>query len=189
MEIKDKTVTFRSRENHLVEVRSINFGDAPLLVDIFDHMTSESRYRRYHQTLDHVSHDRVRQEAINIAQADPSTNWGLIAFTDLPDRQNVPIGAVRFVCTSPLEAEVAISIRDDFQNVGIGTHLTHMLADAARKKGLQRLIADIQNNNPAIWHVFNSLPYHVLRQPEGVNSNIVISLTSPRHLAGSIATG
>ena len=189
MKVKDKTVTFRSRADHLVQVRPMRFDDAPLLVDIFEHMTAQSRYRRFHQTLEHVNPDRIRQEAINIAQAETSSNWGLIAFADLPDRQNVPIGAVRFVRTAPYEAEVAISIRDDFQNVGIGTQLMHMLAEAAHKMGLQRLVADIQNDNPAIWYVFKSLPYHVHRLPEGVCSNIVISLTSPRDMAGSISTG
>ncbi len=152
-------------------------------------MSAQSRYRRFRQTTDHVSPSRIRQEAANIAQADPGKNWGLIAFSDLPDRQNVPVGAVRFVRTAQYEAEVAISIRDDFQNVGIGTQLMHMLAEEAYKMGLRRLVADIQNDNPAIWYVFKSLPYHVHRLPEGVSSNIVISLTSPPDKAGSISTG
>ena len=188
MQVEDKTVTFRSRADHLVQVRPMRFDDAPLLVDIFEHMTAQSRYSRFHQTMDHVNPSRVRQEAINIAQADSSNNWGLVAFADLPDRQNVPIGAVRFVRTAPYEAEVAISIRDDFQNMGIGTQLMRMLAEEAHKMGLHQLVADIQNDNPAIWYVIKSLPYHVHRLSEGVYSNIVISLTSPRDLTGSIST-
>lgn len=181
--------SFSSNAGHLIHVRPIRFEDAPLLVEIFEHMTSESRYRRYHQTLDHVHPSRVQREAINIAQADPSTNWGLIAFTDLPDRKSVPIGAVRFVRTAQHEAEVAISICDNFQSLGIGTRLMHMLAETARDMGLHRLVADIQNNNPAIWHVFKNLPYNILRKPEGITSTIVITLTSPRELAGPISTG
>lgn len=172
----DQFIIFHSRARHLIRVRTLRFDDAPLLVDIFDHMTPDSRYRRFHQTLDHVSATRVRQESINIAQADPNLNWGLIAFANLPKQQNVPIGAVRLVRTKPNEAEVAISIRDDFQNMGIGSKLMHMLAEAAQKMGLQRLTADIQNDNPAIWHVFKSLPYHIARHSQGVYSNIVINL-------------
>jgi len=181
MKIEEKYTTFRSRAGHFVRVRPLHFDDAPLLVDIFEHMTAESRYKRYHQSLDHVDPDRVQQEAINIAQADSSSNWGLIAFAHLPNRLNVPVGAVRFVRTAPHEAEVAISIRDDFQNVGIGKQLMHLLAETASKMGLQRLIADIQNNNTPIWHVFKSLPYDIQRLPEGAYSHIVISLTIPSH--------
>ena len=68
---------------------------------------------------------RVQREAISIAQADSSSHWGLIAFADLPDRKNAPVGAARLVRTTPIEADVAISIRDDFQNTGIGSDRPH----------------------------------------------------------------
>lgn len=189
MKLEDKFVTFRSQASHLIQVRPIRFDDAPSLVDIFEHMTAESRYKRFHQTMDQVSPSRVQQEAINIAQADSNSNWGLLAFTDLPDRPHAPIGAVRLVRTAPHEAEVAISIRDDFQNQGIGTQLMRMLAEAAQAMGFQRLIAAIQNDNPAIWHVFRKLPYDVAHSTEGTVSNIVISLTTPRELTNPIFPG
>lgn len=88
----------------------------------------------------------------------------------------VPIGAVRFVETSPEEAEVAISIRDDYQNKGIGSRLMRLLVDEAQILGYRHLIAGIQNDNPAIWQVFSSLPYEVKRSPKGYCSDIVISL-------------
>jgi acetyltransferase len=178
MNHEDHFITFRSRAGHMIRVRPIQFEDTSLLVDIFENMSPESRYRRFHQTMNQVNPTRVRQEAANIAQADSNRNWGLIAFADLPDRRNAPIGAVRLVRTEKNEAEVAISIRDDFQNVGIGTQLMRNLADTAKQMGLQRLVADIQNDNAAIWHVFKSLPYPVMRLPQGSYSNIVISLTS-----------
>jgi len=184
MKTQASTTTFISTAGHLMVVRPIRPDDAPLLVEIFEYMTAESRYRRYHQTLDHVSAKRVWKEALNIANADSNNNRGFIAFTDLPNRRNVPVGAARFVRTGPEEAEVAISIRDDFQNLGIGTQLMRLLAEEAHALGYRRLIADIQNDNPAIWHVFKSLPYHIIRSPEGSNSNIIVSLNSLPETAG-----
>jgi len=141
-------------------------------------MTSESRYRRYHQTLDHVSPSRIWQEAENITQADPEHNRGLLALIDLPGEEVVPVGAVRFVATSPEEVEVAISIRDDYQNKGIGTRLMRLMADEAQALGYHQLTAGIQNDNPAIWQVFSKLPYKVKRVPQGSYSNIMITLNS-----------
>jgi len=181
--------TFRSTANHLIHIRPLQPDNAPLLVDIFEHMTSESRYRRYHQTLDHVSANRIQQEALLIAQADPDKNRCLIAFTDLPGQAAVPIGAVRFVQTAADEAEVAISIRDDFQNMGIGTQLMRLLVEEARMLGLRRLTADIQNDNLAIWHVFKSLPYPLRRSPDGMNSTIMITLAPQNEIASSTLTG
>jgi acetyltransferase len=186
---QQQTTTFHSNAGHLIHVRRLQSDDAPLLVDIFEHMTSDSRYRRYHQTLDHVSADRIQQEALQITQADPGKNRCLIAFTDVPGQTAVPIGAVRFVQTSPQEAEVAISIRDDFQNMGIGTQLMRLLAEEARVMGFRRLTADILNDNLAILHVFNSLPYPVLRSLEGTNSNLMITLTPQGEIVSSNLTG
>jgi len=185
---QQQTTTFHSSAGHLIHVRHLQPSDAPLLVDIFEHMTSESRYQRYHQTLDHVSANRVQHEALQIAQADPNKNRCLIAFTDLPGRTAVPIGAVRFVQTNPQEAEVAISIRDDFQNMGIGTQLMQLLAEEARVMGFRQLTADILNDNQAIWRVFNRLPYPVLRSPDGTNSNLIISLTPQGEIPSSNPT-
>ena len=186
---QQQTTTFHASAGHIIHVRRLQSDDAPLLVDIFEHMTSDSRYRRYHQSLDHVSAGRIQQEALQIAQADPGKNRCLIAFTDLPGQSAVPIGAVRFVQTSPQKAEVAISIRDDFQNMGIGTQLMRLLAEEARALGFSWLTADIQNDNLAIWHVFKSLPYPVLRSPEGSHSNLMITLTPQSEISSSNLTG
>ncbi len=176
----DNIIAFHAQNGQLIRTRPLGPDDAPSLVSIFEHMTPDSRYRRFHQTLNHVNPHRVQQEAANIAQTSAGNNWGLIAFTDLVDEPDVPIGAVRFIRTAPHEAEVAISIRDDFQNQGIGTQLMRMLAETARQMGLKRLVADIQNDNPAIWHVFKNLPFDVQRQPEGLYSHIVIPLISEK---------
>lgn len=170
---------FVSKQGHEIRVRKIETGDAPLLVDIFDHMSSESRYKRYNQTLDNVAPVRIWQEAIQIAYADADKNEGLIAFTDLPEEPAVPVGAARLVETAPGEAEVAISLRDDFQNMGIGTQLMQLLAREARDSGYTTLTASIRNDNPAIWRVFKSLPFEVIRTPEGSYSDVAIRLERP----------
>lgn len=174
------TSDFESKQGQLIRVRHITPGDAALLVDIFEHMSSDSRYKRFNQSLDSVVPDRVWREATKIVEADTDKKQGLLAFADLPDQAAVPVGAVRFVETGPAEAEVAISLRDDFQNMGIGTRLMHMLAREARDLGYVTLTASIRNDNPAIWRVFNSLPYEVVRTPEGSFSDITIRLDRPR---------
>lgn len=173
---QEQFITFYSLAGHLLRVRPLRSEDAPQLVAIFENMSPESRFRRFHQTMDNVSPARVREEAMNIVQADSERNWGLIAFTDDGRQQNVPIGAVRLVRSGAHEAEVAISVRDDFHNLGIGSQLMLMLATGAREMGILRLVADIQNDNPAIWHVFKKLPFSVKRVSEGTHSHIIVDL-------------
>jgi acetyltransferase len=182
MNIKDKDqfITFRSQAGHLIRVRPLRAADAPLLIAIFENMSPESRFRRFHQTVENVSAARVEQEAVSIAQADPARNWGLIAFADRPDQEHVPVGAARLVRTGSGEAEVAISLRDDFQNMGIGTQLMRMLATGAKEMGVRTLVADIQNDNPAIWRVFRNLPFPVTREPQGTHSHVIVDLAGRR---------
>ncbi len=171
---------FRSKQGQLVHVRQMAADDAPLLVDIFNHMSSDSRYKRFNQTLDSVVPNRVWEQALLIAQADPDKCQGLIALVDMPGQPAMPIGAVRFVETAPGEAEVAISLRDDFQNMGIGTQLMRLLALKARARGYRILTASIRNDNPAIWRVFSRLPFKVTRTPESSFSEVTIYLDMPQ---------
>lgn len=167
---------FFSKEGHEIRVRRVEASDTAYLVDIFEHMSSESRYKRYNQVLDDVEPARVWEEAKRIAGADAGMNRCLIAFTDLPEGTAVPVGAARLVETDAGVAEVAISLRDDFQNTGIGRELMRLLALEARDAGYKTLTASIRNDNPGIWKVFKSLPFEVFRVPDGSFSEVTIQL-------------
>lgn len=168
---------FLAKNGHLVMVRPLQTSDTPLLVDIFEHLSSESRYHRFQQTVDHVPPTRIWQEAEQIATVDPIRKHGLLAVLNGLHGNEIPLGAARWVALNELEAEVAISIRDDYQGLGIGTKLMQLLADEAHERGFARLSATIENDNPAILHVFSRLTYDVLRIPDGSASDIIIVLT------------
>ncbi len=180
MQSTTSTNRFIAKNGQLVWTRPLRADDTPVLVDIFEHMSSESRYHRFQQTVDHVPEQRIWREAEQIATADPQRNHGLLAFSTEKTGEEIPLGAVRWVALSDDEAEVAISVRDDFQGLGIGTKMMRLLAEKAREHGFERLSANIDNDNPAILHLFASLPYEVLRTPSGHSSDILVLLTQPR---------
>lgn len=172
--------SFATRTGLKVRLRHIQPDDAPYLVDIFEHMGSDSRYRRFHQPVDNVSPARVWTEAERIAQADPETSDGLIAFADLPDEPDAPVAAARYIRLEPHVAEVAISVRDDLQNIGIGTQLLQLLAQEARAAGIHKLVGTVQNSNEPIWHILDHLSFAVRRAPQGAVSEIEVDLLSVR---------
>ncbi len=171
---------FVVKDGRVIRVREIAPGDAALLVDIFENMSGESRYKRYNQPLEHVEPVRVWKQAIQIAYEDREKEYGLIAFADDAHGGEIAVGAARLVKTGARTAEVAISLRDDFQNLGIGKMLMRRLAFAARDQGYRTLTASIRNDNPAIWRVFNSLPFAVQRVVEGSFSEIEVDLMAER---------
>ncbi|MBE2225524.1 MAG: GNAT family N-acetyltransferase, partial [Anaerolineae bacterium] len=176
MKLEDMLYTFYTKAGLLVGVRHLRFDDAVYLVDIFENMGADSRYQRYHQSIDHVHSGRIWQEAELIAHMDMKKQGGLIAFADLPDKPNAAVGAARYVCLGDDCADTGVSIRDDMQGQGIGSKLLGLLAEEARQKGIKKLIADVLNQNKGIVGVLKKLPYEMTRKPEGVYSTLTIHL-------------
>ncbi|KAA3664658.1 MAG: N-acetyltransferase [Chloroflexi bacterium] len=172
-----KQYQIRTKSGFLLYIRHLKEGDAPYLVDLFEHMGPESRYRRFLQSLDNPNMNLVWREAERIAHGDPKTHDGLIAFADLPYQLDAPVAVVRYVMVESGVAEVALSVRDDMQGQGIGTQMLQMLTTIARDNGVRKLVATAQNENEAIWTVLERLPFPMVRAPEGVCSNLEIDLT------------
>ncbi len=166
---------FETRDGLTVRVRRMLNTDTPYLIDIFEHMGADSRYRRFHQPTDHLDEDFVWHEAQHIA--DLHHAGGLLAFADLPEQKHVPIGGARYVLLGDGRAETAVSIRDDMQRKGIGTRLLQLIAEEAKLVGVTTLVATIQNENRAIWCTLKHLPHPLKRIQDGVVSEIEIDLT------------
>lgn len=182
--LKEKFIpyhTFEAKNGMPINIRPLQPDDTQYLIDIFDNMSSRSRYHRYNQSLDHVSDKRKWDVAEMIANADPETNFGLLAFADLPHEPDPPIGGARYVKINPTEAEIAISVIDSYQGMGIGSFLLQQLTEYAVRDGVQKFVAGIQNNNEPIWIILNKLPYHVERRVDGNESNVEVDLTRPRN--------
>lgn len=174
---------FEAKDGQEIRVRRLTSEDALHLVDIFENMSSDSRYNRFHQTADHFHPERIQMEAEKIAHIPPEQQGGMIAFADLPDRRNAPISAARYVCLGDGVAEAAVSVRDDMQGKGIGTKLLELIAEDARERGVRLLTANVLNSNKSIFTILMKLPYRVNCKPEGAYTVMEIVLTEPR-LAG-----
>ncbi len=170
--------SFITKNGLLVWVRPLLPEDAPYLVEIFEHMSADSRYLRFNQPLTHVAPERIWTEAENIAHLEPQI--GFIAFADLPEQSGVPIGAVRCVCLGDGVAETAVSVRDDMQNQGIATSLLGILVEEAQKQGVRKLVATVQNANKPIMHILNQLPYVCTRKTIGSDTEVELDLTFPK---------
>lgn len=173
---KPTLYTFATKAGSTIRVRPLMPEDAPYLVDLFENMSAESRYHRFLQTLDYLSMERVWTEAEQIAHGAAVNTYGLLAFCDLTERPDVPVGAARYVRLDSGEAEIAVSVRDDMQRLGIGTDLIRLLVDVAEAEGIQRLVGVVQNDNTAVWTMLRRLGRPIARTPDGNYTNIIIFL-------------
>lgn len=167
---------FETRDGLAVRIRRMTRNDTPYLVDIFENMSADSRYHRFHQPTEHLEEKFVWHEAQHIANLHNA--GGLLAFADLPDHPDTVIGGARYVLTGDGRAETAVSIRDDMQRKGIGSYLLQCITEEARLAGVTTLVATIQNDNRAIWRTLKHLNHPLRRMQDGVTSEIEIDLTT-----------
>lgn len=167
---------FQAADDTVVTVRPLQPDDAPLLVEIFGGLGPDSRYRRFNESIDNADDDRIWAEAEHIAHAVMRNSRGLLAFVDRPEIEHTPIAGVRYVMTSPEEAELAVSVVDEYQGRGIGTQLVELLVEEARSAGLKRLVGVVRNDNAAIFGMLRKLPYIVDRQMQGDVTTVTVHL-------------
>lgn len=170
---------FYSKEGDRLSVRPLLPEDAHFLVDLFEHMGPDSRFLRFNLSLKDPDPEHVRSAAQRMARVDRTRDGAWLAFTDLPDQPNAPVAGARYIRLDPESAEVALAVRDDMQNRGIGTQLLIYLAEQARKSGVHRLVATIQRSNRRLFHILKKAELDLTYESEGSYTTIVVNLVEP----------
>ncbi len=160
-----------------LRVRPEQPGDGPTLVDLFSHLSPSSRYLRFSKSMDDPDPQRVQREAERLAQLGPPIDMAWMAFADLPALAGMPAAAVRYVRTKPGEAELAIAVRDDLQQRGIGSALLLFACTQAQRDGFERLTATFRSENRGVWALLKRSPFPVSWEIDGPEVNAVIDLT------------
>ncbi|HEU4658466.1 MAG TPA: GNAT family N-acetyltransferase [Capillimicrobium sp.] len=132
----------RLRDGTEVEVRPIGPGDRDALADAFEHLSPESRYRRFFAPMPHLR----ERDLDYLTRVDHHDHEALVA---ADPRTGAGIGVARYVRTGPDVAEPAIAVADDWQGRGVGSLLLAALADRARDEGIRRFDAAILACNDA----------------------------------------
>lgn len=143
-----KNISLRDGSSMLV--RQIQPGDKATIAAGFDRMSPESRYRRFFSPLQRLTDADLRY----LTEVDHHDHEALIATSPEGD----PIGVARYVRGErPEEAEVAVTIVDDWQGRGAATALLERLVDRARANGIERFVAIILQENDAATELFRSV--------------------------------
>ena len=153
-------------DNTEVWLRPIGSGDAPFLVDIFNHMSDESRYQRFNTTLANVDEERVQNRAQQMVDQSVNNGRGWLAFAQIEGKES-PLGGARYVYTDEDVAEFAISVRDDIQQKGLGTLLLLRLIQTAKRDKLEALTGFAQADNRGLWQLLDRSGYPIERERDG----------------------
>lgn len=141
-------------------LRPIRPGDADLLRTFHDNLSSQTIYFRYFAPYP----DLLEKDVKRLVTTDYRDRVALVAMVG---GHIVAVG--RYDRVSDTDAEVAFTVRDDYQGRGLGSVLLEHLAAAARERGLRRFVAEVLPQNRRMVATFGNAGYHVAQElDEGV---------------------
>ncbi len=121
----------------------------------FQELSTESRHLRFFTAIRDLP-DNVRAR---LADVDGLNNAAVVAFDAavmLPDHpEGKPIGVARWMGNEDGPPELSITVIDAYQGMGVGTRLMDTLLALARKRGVQRIMADVLRENTGMRTLIN----------------------------------
>jgi RimJ/RimL family protein N-acetyltransferase len=155
-------VALESRDRVLI--RPIREEDKQSLVEGFQRLSAESRYRRFFSPVHELSAHQLRY----LTEVDHHAHEALLA-TDPSTGEG--LGVARFIrsTTDPRVAEVAVAVGDSWQGRGLGTALLEALAARAREEGVDRFTGSVLAGNSPMLRLLRRLgPSAALDRAGGV---------------------
>jgi GNAT superfamily N-acetyltransferase len=144
-----------------VETRPVRPDDGPLFCRLWDRLSPETVYRRFHAPL-----RRPPADATRLVDVDHDLREALVAVVG---GEVVAVARYDRSPADPATADVAVVVEDAWQGVGIGRQLLAELTGLAARRGVRSLTADVQaDNDRVVGLVRRLLPGAVLTPASGV---------------------
>ncbi len=140
-----------------INFRPIHPTDEPAMKDLFYALSRESIYRRFMAHLKRVSHKQVK----NFVYVDHRTEVSIVGTVPEAYGEEIIVVGGYYLDPKTNRAEVAFTVRDDWQNKGIGSFLLRYLITIARSNGIAGFTAEVLRENRPMQAVFNKSPCKV----------------------------
>lgn len=159
------------RDGSDILIRPIAPGDKQRLVEGFNRLSAESRYRRFLTPMNRLSARMLRY----LTEIDHHDHEALIAEAA---SDGEPLGVARFIRTAddPKAAEVAVTVVDHWQCRGVATELLRRLEDRAIDEGLDRFTATCLADNTDVLALLGDIGPQKLKTAEGGILEVSIDL-------------
>ena len=151
--------THRTTKNGLrLFLRPVKISDEPLLKEFFYSLSDKSMYKRFLTRRQDVPHDMLQEMFVVI---DYSQKMVILALQEVEGKEEV-VGVVQYGIDE-LEhiAEWALVVKDDYQNMGVGTMMASYLVHIAKKQGLLGFTAEVHPDNKAIVHLMENMGFEI----------------------------
>ena len=166
----------RLADNTLLYLREIRPDDKERLVEGMRGLSDESIQRRFLGPKPSLSASELRY----LTEVDGYDHYAIVAFeAGDEDRIHAVARYVR-LADDPRAAEVAITVCDDLQGRGLGSLLARRITDAARERGIDRIVATVSSENRPALALMRKIDERLKSQPVGSSvTELVARLPMP----------
>jgi acyl-CoA hydrolase/GNAT superfamily N-acetyltransferase len=158
--------TFRTTRSGLnILLRPVKVGDEPLMKDFFYALSNESMYRRFMSVRMDMPHERLQEFGI----VDYANRMMIMAIVEGDSRETVAAIGQYEINKQMHTAEVALVVKDRYQNMGVGHDLLTYLTRLAKRRGLLGFTAEVLVENKPMLDLFMKMGFDTeKRSEEGV---------------------
>lgn len=157
-------------------IKPISHDDREAVLDLFQHLSSQSRYFRYAHAMSTLPEALLEQ----IISASSPDDFALAAYIMHPDSgQESLVGIARYVRdTNSSRGEFSLSVSDDYHHEGIGSHLMQGILDCAKLNGLSEIYGYVIKENHDMLVLMRHLGYELHTDEDDAKMYIATNQTA-----------
>jgi GNAT superfamily N-acetyltransferase len=177
-------LVFRTLRGQLVAVRQAMAADTLLLVELLCRLSERARHLRYMRS-GRFSGEAIWSEAVRMTGGHPLDHTTLMA-TIQPNEYDEAVAVAELVRDrhDPTVGEIALVVRDDEQQQGIGSFLLWRLIRLAQRNGITSLSASMLAENRAMLRLIRALDLPYTATTRYGETQILVQM--PRNLRRSL---
>lgn len=143
-------------------LRPVKISDEPMLKDFFYSLSDESMYQRFMSARRDMPHEILQ----NFVVIDYSLQTVILAVLGEAGHETI-VGIGQYSLNRDMHtADMALAVRDQYQNQGVGTELIKYLTHLAKRKGLLGFTAEVLTGNQPVFTLFDKMGFRVQKRNE-----------------------
>ncbi|MCW7074109.1 MAG: GNAT family N-acetyltransferase [Methanophagales archaeon] len=138
-------------------LRPVKLTDEPLLKEFFYSLSDKSLYYRFMSQRKDMPHERLQEFVV----IDYTKEMVILAVIKQKGKEKI-LGIGQYTIDPTTHtAEVALVVRDDYQNRGIGREILSYLTYLAKKQGLLGFTAEVLPENTPMLRLFEKMGFEI----------------------------
>ncbi len=154
-----------------VHLRAIRPDDKQKLLDAFHHLTDKSIYFRFLTAKKDLSHEELKY----FTEVDFKNHVAIVATIQINGKEKI-IGIVRYIVfekkNNECIAELACTVDENFQGIGLGSLLFKHILAIAKQKGVTVFVANVLSENQRVFEIFRHSGFKINATLEGPTTRL-----------------